>query len=148
LCPSTRLEEACRHWWDSNGYAFCLLATCAAGYAGLLQLVYLLLAGPTCWFAVNTWWRLYISAARYVHILCFWRLFVDFFKLAGFAIFVQGACSLFGYIRLFKGACSLCSLICTCLYILTCWFPALFHFWSIQLLTFYPKKKIMADLCC
>jgi hypothetical protein len=29
---------------------------------------------------------------------------------------------------LFKGACSLCSLICTCLYILTCWFPALFHF--------------------
>jgi hypothetical protein len=27
-----------------------------------------------------------------------------------------------------KGTCSLCSLICTCLYILTCWFPALFRF--------------------
>jgi len=34
----------------------------------------------------------------------------------------------FGCIRLFKGVWFLCSLVCTCLYILTYWFPALFHF--------------------
>jgi hypothetical protein len=42
---------------------------------------------------------------------------------------------------LFKGACSLCLFICICLYILTCWFPALFHFLSIQFLTFDQERK-------
>jgi hypothetical protein len=66
-----------------------------------------------------------------------WRLLVDFVA-CWFCHFVQGACSFFG---LFNGAYSLRSLVCTCLYILTCWFPALFHFWSIQFLTF--NKKII-----
>jgi len=47
--------------------------------------------------------------------------------LAGFDIFVQGAYSLFGCIYLLKGACSLWYMSVY----LTCWFPALFHFWSI-----------------
>jgi hypothetical protein len=52
-----------------------------------------------------------------------WRLFAGFVYLARLLILFQGAYSL----CLFKGVCSL-SLVCTCLYILTCWFPALFHF--------------------
>jgi hypothetical protein len=52
---------------------------------------------------------------------------------------------------LFPLFCSLSLVIFACsrelvpfvrLCILTCWFPALFHFWSIQFLTFGKKKKI------
>jgi hypothetical protein len=52
-----------------------------------------------------------------------WCLFVGYVYLVRLLILFQGAC----FLCLFKGVCSL-SLVCTCLYILTCWFLALFHF--------------------
>ena len=86
-----------------------------------------------CWGLIN---RLLVSACRLL--------------LAGFYIFVQGAYSLFGCIYLIKGACSLCLLICTCLYIWPIGFQLCFTFWSIQFLIFDKKKKkdcIYSPIC-
>jgi hypothetical protein len=58
----------------------------------------------------------------------------------------KGACFLGFVVLLWLVACSresvpLNKLVCTCLYILTCWFPVVFHFLSIQFLYLIKKKK-------
>jgi hypothetical protein len=60
--------------------------------------------------------------------------------LLSLLVFYLCSGSMFPLFCLFKGACSLCSLVCTCMYILTHWFSSLVSFWYLKFLTFDKKK--------
>jgi hypothetical protein len=100
---------------------------------GLLQLVYLLLAGLL--FATRAAGLLSMRGGGCASLppdmsisSAFGACLLILLSLLVLLSLFTGACSLFGCVCLFRGACSFCSLICTCLYTLICWFPALFYF--------------------
>jgi len=66
--------------------------------------------------------------------------------LDGFDIFVQEAYFLFGCIYLLKGACSFCSLICTCLYIRPAGFQLYFTFDLYNFLHLIKKNNSIRNI--